>query len=249
MDDSMELDCYPSFWGGPKHTYNWIHGPLDMDITPEIVLQPHDDKTNVGFGLNFYSKNLFDRSWQNNGIPQLRMASPDINVEVENDLSNYPFRFRCPVVLRRYLDTTSARQINRLRSIVIELSGCCEQCCDRRVPWRSWFKSCGEGWIASIERLPASIKEITFELGWNCSYLGDPSGYVNGVFAQLEIVGKKTRRLAPNAKIVVTDLRAFRWKDRDTLWDILDEFDDHSDDYKNWRRESREKSKSQSEEA
>ena len=241
MDASMELDCYPSFWEGPKYTYKWNHGPLDIDMTPEIVLQPHDDQAE--FGLNFHPRYLSQRSWQSNGVPQLREASPDINIEVENDLvSNYPFRFSCPVVLSRYLNTTDARQLNRLRSIVIELSGCCKQCCDRRVPWRSWFKSCGQGWIAAIERLPAAIKLIKFELGWNCLYLKE-------VLAQLEIVSKKTRRLAPNAEIKVSNLRALRYRDRDILRDMIDEIEDHSEDYKKWWRESREKTKSQREEA
>ena len=248
MDASMELDCYPSFWDRPNYTYKWNNGPLDIDMTPEFVLQPHDDEAE--FGLNLSPKYLFQRAWQSNGVPQLREASPDINIEVENDLvSNYPFRFRCPVVLSRYLNTTDARQINRLRSIVIELSGCCEQCCDRRVPWRSWFKNCREGWIAAIERLPAAIKSIKFELGWNYLYLGTPSEFGKEVMAQFEIVSKKTRRLVPNAEIKVSDLCALRYRDRDILRDMLDEIEEHSEDYKKWLRESREKINSQREKA
>ena len=241
MGASTEIDCHPSFWGGPKYTGKWNHGPLDMDMTPEIVLHPHDDGADIG--LNFHSKCLFHRSWQSNGVPQLREASPDINIEVENVLaSNYPFRFRCPVVLIRYLDTTSAREINRLRSIIVELSGCCKPCCNRRVPWRSWLKGCIEGWIAAIERLPTAIKLIKFEIGW--TYLD---------VAQLEIVAKKTQRLAPNAKIKVSDLPVLRSNHREilhrSLRSIIDEIEDHSEDYKKWWRDSREKIKSQREEA
>ena len=247
MDGSMVLNCYPSSWVVLNHTYKWNYGPMDMNITPEIVLQPHDDGE---FGLNLHPKRLFQRSWQRNGVPQLRDASPELNIEVEDVLvSNYQFRFRCPVVLSRYLSTTSAWQVNRLRSIVFELSGCCRECCERRVPWRPWFKNCRQGWIASLERLPAGIKLIKFELGWHYSHLGSPDVYVKEVLAHLEIMTKKTRRLAPDAEIQVSGQRALRYKDRDILRDIIDEIDDHSEDYKKWWRESHEKTKGQREEA
>ncbi|KAM0804820.1 hypothetical protein BDR22DRAFT_554280 [Usnea florida] len=248
MDGSVELDCYPRFWGPapPKRPYKWKHGPMDMDMTLEIVLQPHDEQTYAGFGLNIYSKFLSHRSWQTNGIPQLREASPDVNIEVESVLvSTYPFRFSCPVVLRRYLNTASAWQMNRLRSIIIELSGCCRNCCDRHVDWPTWFKSCGEGWIACIERLPPAIKSIEFQLGWNYLFLGCPSVYAREVLARFEIVSKYTRRLAPNAEISVSDTRALFGKHHKTLDDMVDEVEQHSEDYKRWFRESREKSKSQ----
>ena len=248
MGASVELDCYPTFWGSPKHTCIWNQGPLDMDMKPEIVLLPHDDEAE--FGLNFHSKSLFHRLWQSHGLTQLREASPDVNIEVESVLvSTYPIRFRCPVVLMRYLNTTSTWQLNRLRSIIVELSACCEECCIMCKPWRSWFKTCDEGWIAAIERLPAAIKLIKFELGWIYLYLGDQSTYVNEMLAQLEIVSKKTQRLAPDAKIKVSDLRALRFMDCDILRGITDEIENHSEDYKKWWRESREKTQSQMEEA
>ena len=246
MRVSMELDCYPISWGEAKHTYKLEHGPLDIDITPEIVLRPHE----ADLGLNFYPTNKFDRSWQSSGVLQLREASSGINIEVENNLvSNYPFRFGCPEVLMRYLNTASARQLNGLRSIIVELSRYCEPCCDRDVPWRSWFKSCGQGWIAAIERLPAAIKLIKFELSWKCEYMGNQSVFANEMLAQLEIVTKNSQRVAPNAKIKVSDLHGLGSKDRDILQDIRDEIEDHSEHYKKWWKESREKTNSQREEA
>ena len=247
MGASTEISCYPGLWRGLKYTNEWNHGPLDMDLTPEIILQPHNDETELR--PNFHPRHLFHRTWQDTGVLQLREVSPDVKIEIENVLvSNYPFRFRCPVVLIRYLNTASARQLNRLPSIIVELSSYCEEGCDRPVAWRSWLKARVEAWIAAVERLPAAIELIKFEIDWTYLYAGDPSRYINEVLAQLEIMSKKTQRLAPNATVKVSILRESGFKDRDILRGITDEIENHSEDYKKWWRESREKTKSQREE-
>lgn len=259
MGTSTEIDCHAGLWGGPKYIHKWNNDPWYMDLTPDFILpdfilQPHDEEGE--YPPDFYSRSLFHRSPTNYGLLNLREASPDINIELENNLiSDFPFRFNCPVVLMHYLNTTPARQLNHLRSVIVELSGCDEDCCYKHVPvpWRSWSKSCGERWSAAIEHLPAAIKLINFELGWKPMHVGD-GGYVNEMLAQLEIVGKKTQRLAPNAEITMTPLifPSVCWTgDWVPLTGVRDPgaLDPKSHDIKKWWREFREETKSEREEA
>lgn len=190
----------------------------------------------------------FKRPWGSNGVMQLRHASPDLKIELDNVIVfASTFRFSCPVILWRFLNSSSAQQINSLRSIAIELSSC-SSCCDY-VPLN--LNSCFEAWIAIIEHLPATLQSLSLELEFIVLQLlnkdmSSPLPNNDKVMAQVEIIVKKIRRQAPNATISTGG----PWLPTPSkiLQDMVDELDDYSEDYKKWWTESREKAMSQSEE-
>ena len=188
------------------------------------------------------------RPWGNHGLMQLRHASPDLKIELDNVIVFASiFRFSCPVILWRFLNSSSAQQINSLRSMTIELSSC-SRCCDYR-PLH--LKSCFEAWIAIVEHLPATLQSLNLELDFEVLQLlnndmSSPFLKNDKVMAQVEIIVNKIRRQTPNATISTGGL--WRRDDSKVFQDMVDELDDYSEDYKNWWRESREEAMSQSEE-
>ena len=237
----------------------WDPGPLMMTRSsssrPTFSAQPHSEVCPDDM-FNCLTSIFYQRRWYRHDAMQLRHASPEAKIELDNvSLFASTFKFSCPMLLSHFLNSLSARQINLLRSIELELFDCqlCSDCCLYLcIPCRGVYKSSSKAWIASIERLPATIQSVTFKFGQNQTSLADPlSGLlccVDKVLALLELVTKRTRRLAPNAKISIGDLHDRRGEDSQILQDVLDEVDEYSEDYKRWWRESCEKTMSQSEE-
>lgn len=98
--------------------------------------------------------------------------------------------------------------------------------------------------MAVIERLPATLQTVTFELKdygldlsplrgwaqWSDRFLND----LNIAVALLEILTKKVRRLALRADIILAGLAEMRGPDRDIVQSMLDEVEPFSEDYKRW---------------
>ena len=249
MDTTDGVRCCRHDWEELEHIKSWKQGPLNM-IRSFSESAPHREVCGDNV-FNFYNNPLFFQPWYSNGVIQLRHASPDAKIEIENVfVFTNDFRFSCPVVFGHFLNTLSARQITLLRSVTIELS-CCYNCCLYPPPrYHRLFEICCEAWIAVIERLPATVQSVTFELGWQGLYLTNPrwihqDKYDNTAMALLGTMTKKTRRQAPNATISTVD--RYEW-DREILQGLLAELDEYSEDYKKWWRESREKTMSHKEE-
>lgn len=147
----------------------------------------------------------------------LRYASPEAKVELENMfIYTNTFRFFCQKVMNHFLSQLSAYQQSLLRSIIISPMSCphCRredtQRNQRMRTRRSWFKARRQAWVESIKRLPATLKNVTFELrkGEFRIPLNSATERIeraNFLLATklLEITTKNARRQAPGACIVL----------------------------------------------
>ena len=179
----------------------------------------------------------------------LRYASPEAKVELENMfISTNAFRFFCPKVMDHFLSQLSAYQRSLLRSISIWLWDCphCPpedlQSLSSR---RSYSKTTQQAWLENIERLPTTLKSVTFDLGEGAIWF--PRNFVrerrhreNYLLATglLEVLTKTMRRQAPGAEISFNRWWGLKPGEPDLLESTFNEVEPYSADFKRWSIQS-----------
>lgn len=169
---------------------------------------------------------------------ELRFASPQVKIELENIfISTNVFRFFCPFMLDHFLDQFSACQGPQLRSIILQIFGCSESCSRGT----DCIRSDRQAWVAVIQRLPATLRFVTFELGRYRRPRGLQYKTLKDVkkgVALLENITKKAQRRAPRAKISLVGLDIQCGEDRQ-YQHVMDEVEPFSEDFKKWSDQSR----------
>ena len=230
----------------------WLKVSLDFEPPHGEYSRPPGTLTRLDiFHIQSYS--LTNRDWYHEGAMHLRYASPEAKVELENVfVFTNAFRFSCPRALDHFLDQLSEYQGSLLQSITIQVFGCFD--CERHDDsWefaiRPSMQPSYRVWLAIIERLPATLKFVTFELGiygesmaldWSCEERQPKEIQgIKTVMDLLELMTKKIQRRAPRAMINMTGLEKRCEEDRDILQTMLDEITPYSEGFKKWSEQSR----------
>ena len=235
-----------AFWNGRE---TWLKERLDFQPPHGHYSRPPGTITRRDiFHIQSYS--LTNRGWDYEGTMYLRYASPEAKVELENTfVFTNAFRFYCPRALDHFLDQLSEYQGSLLRSIAIRVFGCSD--CDYHDDGsaRPSMKSKCRAWLAIIERLPASLKFVTFELGrcgislaveYSCEERQPNQIQSTKIVVDLlELMTKKVQRQAPRAKINMTGLEERCEEDREILQTMLDEITPYSEGFKKWSEQTR----------
>lgn len=229
---------------GQKVEETWLHLPLTFKIPHEWnPSQRHDNVTRLDvFDLQSYH----DSEEVQGCTMHLRYVSPEVKIELERTfIFTHAFRFLCPTLLDHFLNQLLAHHRLLLRSINLRIFGCYDS------------YSCGQNsiesecraWVAVIERLPATLQFVTFELGWLGVRLFNPGLWGTRMsrdirttmkaVALLEVLTKKIQRQAPNAKVSLAGLDWLCVEDREMLQTMLDEVGPHSEEFKKWLVQTR----------
>lgn len=142
----------------------WPEGPL------EFHARLNSAKSHDAHGLDIFRLSSYTpmKSLPDSGMMHLRHASRDAKVELENTfLSTNTFRFCCPKVLNHFLSELSVSQRLLLRSITVKLFAC-RHCTSEHGfvrSRRSWLETVRRAWVDTIERLPATLHSVVFDLG------------------------------------------------------------------------------------
>ena len=183
------------------------------------------------------------------GAMHLRYASPEAKVELENMfVYTNAFRFFCPKVMGHYHSQLSPYHRALLRSISISLFDCphcppedLESLSSRR----SWLKTIRQAWLHNIERLPATLKSLTFELG-----TVEISIPANSAFKRrdredflmatelVEFTTKNARRRAPGAEIGLKKWWRLGPEESEFVQRMFEEVEPYSEDFKKWSIQS-----------
>ena len=230
VEDVMDLDRYLYFTPEHKFSSKNHNRILQCEI----------------FNLHCYQKS--PRVFCGRGTMYFRYVSPEAKIELENAfIFTNSFGFFCPKALDHFLNSLSASHGCLLQSISIRLFGC-HFCTldefDQEWPDERSLNRSYRAWTAVVERLPATLKSIKFELGWegilSDRWPGVPpdARSVKKALRLLEIMTKKAQRQAPKAQISLSGQVAEREEmlhvDQEILQSVLDEVDPYSEAFKGW---------------
>ena len=207
-----------------------LNSPLDFGTHDWNSPRQHDFRDI--FDLHSYHEDAPFKG----GAMYLRFVSPQAKRELEDTfISMNDFRFSSPKQLDNFLSQLPACQRPLLRSFTLKLSVCAYSW----VPIREYTHSEYRAWKAVIERLPATLRFVTFDGTVVRFRPGNRVAGLEGFTAVLEVLSKKVQRRVPRVKISVAGLKKRCKEDREILQSMLDELVPYSEDFKKWSDQSR----------